>query len=329
MSDLIIKYESDSLEGNSLGTILRTEDTGWVEYCNRQGQLYHATGLSQDLYNIWHADAVNTIASNFENIIKKNVGFLNHLAQVAINEPFMLPLFGIVDPASEYPDLNVGKTRFAAGIMNGYQADDYQMIMFVKEGQQVKNLKNLKELNTTDDFVKLFKMRNVDYEISMTDSAAGDKSAFRFDRSVLRHSIYDKNDQALPHTATGANTINFWSRNISREKIAINVRCTKEVEKLIKPTKIFDARVVHEDPTEWEWSYGRILGAYRESEEPTSHFDTTFNLWLYDVTEPVHLELLIPWANGQHTSFHTKNKKAIFFDTERVTSMQVIGDWVK
>jgi hypothetical protein len=44
----------------------------------------------------------------------------------------------------------------------------------------------------------------------------------------------------------------------------------------------------------------------------------------------VYLELLLPWMTGQFTCCHTKNKKALFFDTSTdVTSMQVVGDWVK
>jgi hypothetical protein len=78
------------------------------------------------------------------------------------------------------------------------------------------------------------------------------------------------------------------------------------------------------------WKNSR--SAYRKTEAPMDHStEPQTHLWLYDVTEPVYVELLLlPWITGQYTCCHTKNKKALFFDTSTdVTSMQVIGDWVK
>jgi hypothetical protein len=110
----------------------------------------------------------------------------------------------------------------------------------------------------------------------------------------------------------------------------LNIRCTPEVEKLIQPSKFFTWDVVHEKAEEWQWSYGKILGAYRKTETPLGYDESQLHLWLYDATEPVYLELLFPWITGQYTCCHTKNKKALFFDTSSdVTSMQLVGDWVK
>ena len=185
-------------------------------------------------------------------------------------------------------------------------------------------------MTSTITFEQIYNLADIDYEITMSDGERGDMTEFKFDSSVLKHSIYDKKDQALPHTQSGGNITGYWNKHIHHDKILLNIRCTPDVEKLIQPSKIFDYTVVHEKPDEWQWSYGKILGAYRKTEEPLRHNESKIHLWLYDITESINLEFLLPWITGQYTCCHTKNKKAMFFDTTSdVTSMQIIGNWVK
>jgi hypothetical protein len=214
--------------------------------------------------------------------------------------------------------------------MNGRTADELNTIAFAPKGQEITQLENIKPLTSTADFEKVYKLADIDYEISMADCLISDPRQFRFDRSVLRHSIYDKKDQALPHTQVGSNISNFWGRHVKKDKIQLNIRCSPETEKLIQPSKIFCWTVVHENASEWQWSYGKILSAYRKTEIPMSDNQSQLNLWLYDATEPVYLDLLFPWITGQYTCCYTKNKTALFFDTSQdITSMQIIGNWAK
>jgi hypothetical protein len=145
---------------------------------------------------------------------------------------------------------------------------------------------------------------------------------------VLKYSIYDKKDQALPHTAIGHTVTSFWDRHVKNERIHLNVRCTAAAAKLIQPSELFKTYITVEPDNEWQWSFGKILGAYRKNEGANQFDKIQINLWLYDVTEPVNLELLLPWMGGQFSACHSKNKKALCFDTSTdPTSIAIVGDW--
>jgi hypothetical protein len=83
---------------------------------------------------------------------------------------------------------------------------------------------------------------------------------------------------------------------------------------------------VIEKPGEWEWNYARLVGAYRKNDSPIKKTD--LYLWLFDIEDPVNLELLLPWVQNDYTCFYSQNKKSVLFDTTDVTSMDIIGNWV-
>ena len=329
-AELTIKYVVDSIEGNSLSTSITGPESGWVEHCNQYGQLFYADAVSKEFYKKCHQQAINIIAKNSLNDNKKNLGFINHLSNILINDEFVFPMFGVIPVGATELKITTGLTRLVANIMNGRTASELKTVVFVPKGQKATQLEDAKPLTSTADFEKIYNLADIDYEIGMSDAATGDMSEFQIDRSVLKYSIYDKKDQALPHTQTGATISSFWAKHIKKEKLHVNIRCTPEVEKLLQPSKMFTWNVIHEKAEEWQWSYGKILGAYRKTEAPLNWDESRIHLWLYDVTEPVYLELLLPWMTGQYTCCHTKNKKALFFDTSGdVTSIQIIGDWAK
>jgi hypothetical protein len=329
-AELTIKYVVDSIEGNSLSTSIIGPEFGWVEYCNQHGQLFYADAVSKEFYEKCHQQVIDIIVKSVVKEDKKNLGFINHLSNILINDEFVLPMFGVIPVGGTQPKITTGLTRLVASIMNGRTASELKTVVFVPKGQELTQLQNAKPLNSTADFEKIYNLADIDYEIGMSDAVAGDMSKFQIDRSVLKYSIYDKKDQALPHTQTGSGIPNFWAKHVKKDKLHVNIRCTPEVEKFLQPSKMFTWNVVHEKADEWHWSYGKILGAYRKTEVPVSWEDSRIHLWLYDITEPVHLELLLPWMTGQYTCCHTKNKKALFFDTSAdVTSIQIVGDWCK
>lgn len=330
-AELAIKYLVDSIEGNSLSTTITGEDSGWVEYCNRKGQLIYSDTFSKEFYQKCRQQAIDIISESLSASNKKQLGFINHLSTVLLNDDFVLPVFGVVlADNNNQLEITSGSTRIIARMMNGCTTQEFKTVAYAPNEQIVTELENAERLTSTKDFVKIYNLDDIDYEVEMTDSVQGDMRHLRFTRSVLKYSIYDKKDQAMPHMQAGANIINFWDKHIKKEKISINIRCTAEVEKLIQPSKIFNVNVIYEEPETWAWSYGKILGAYRKSETPINWDQPRIHLWLYDITEPVNLELLLPWVTGQYTACHTKNKKALFFDTSGdITSIQVIGDWVK
>lgn len=329
-TDLQIKYTADSIEGNSLSTSITNPEHGWVEYCNQHGQLFFADAVSEEFYQKCHEQVIDRIADYILTQDKKRLGFINHLSTVLLDDDFVLPMFGVVPLGENKLEITTGFSRLIASIMNSRKAHELKTISFAPKSHEITQLKNAKPLTSTDMFEKIYNLADVDYEIAMLDSPSNDMTKFRFDRSVLKYSIYDKKDQALPHLQTGSSILLFWDRHTKNNKIKLNVRCTPEVEKLIQPSKFFTYNVVHEKENEWQWSYGKILSSYRKTEEPLGYNDSRLHLWLYDVTEPVYLELLFPWISGQYSCCHTKNKKSLFFDNSvNCTSIQIIGDWVK
>lgn len=328
MSELKITYTVDSIEGTSLSTTFTGKGKGWVEFCNKQGQLFFADAVSKEFYKQCHQRVIENIVQCIQTADRKGMGFIHHLSTVLLNDEFVFPMFAVIQ--NKKLEITAGSTRLIASVLNGRSNHELKTVVFAGKGQTVLHVENVSTLDSTDNFEKIFNLKDIDYEIVMYDHPNGDMSEFRFDRSVLKHSIYDKKDQALPHTNLGSNIFGFWAQHLKSDKLLLNIRCTPAVEKLIQPSEIFDYNIIHENDDEWHWSYGRILGAYRKTEAPMAYNQSQIHLWLYDVTKPVYLELLIPWVTGQYTCCHTKNKKALFFDTStEVTSMHIIGNWVQ
>jgi len=326
MANLSIKYVVDFIDGNALSTTINQENYGWVEYCTQHGTLYWGT-VTQDWLQSNKITVLSTISQYALNSDKKNLGFINHLANAALNDNFVMPFFGITDSAGDVK-LTCGHARLAASFLNGRQAKDLKIVVFAVKGGTAPKIQNAKPVLTTAEFEEIFNLRDIDYEISMSDCVEGNGTALEFTRAVLKYSIYDKKDQALPHTGIGNVVTNFWDRHGKNEKIQLNVRCTAAAAKLIQPSELFKTHITVESDNEWQWSFGKILGAYRKNEGANLYDKIQVNLWLYDVTEPVNLELLLPWMGGQFSACHTKNKKALCFDTSTdPTSIAIVGDW--
>jgi hypothetical protein len=326
MANLSIKYVVDSIEGNALISTNNKKNYGWIEHCNQYGTVFWGT-VTQDWLQSNKITVLSTIAQYALDSDKKNLGFINHLANAALNDNFVMPFFAIADSAGNIK-LTCGHARLAASFLNGRQAKELKIVVFVFKGGAAPKIQNAKSLLTTAEFEQVFDLQDIDYEISMSESDQGDGTELEFTRAVLKYSIYDKKDQTLPHTQIGLSVINFWDRHIKDDKINIIVRCTAEVAKLIQPSEIFKTNIVVEPDNEWQWSFGKILGAYRKSEGPNLYNKTQLNLWLYEVTKPVNLELLLPWVGGQFSACHSKNKTALCFDTGvDPTSIAIVGDW--
>ena len=246
-AELTIKYTTDSVEGKSLSTILTGEGNGWVEFCNQRGQLFFADAVSKDFYKKCHQQAIDTIIECMQTVDRKKLGFIHHLSTVLLNDEFALPMFAVMQ--DNKLDITTGTTRLIASILNGKSWRELKTVAFARKGQTVSQLENVKPLTSTSNFEIIYNLKDTDYEIVMSDHPSGNMSEFRFDRSVLKHSVYDKKDQALPHTQLGSNIIGFWGKHVKGGKLLLNVRCTKDAEKFIQPSEMFEYNVIHENRT--------------------------------------------------------------------------------
>ena len=316
-----VSYRSDSETGKTFSTEFDGNQFGWVEYCLTKGDLYICRGLDIDLSATWCNQAIIEIKRDLVNSNHPRLGFVQHLCQVQQREQFLMPLFATVD-AHGTLKLGAGRSRFLSLMCNGSQVD--QLVILVPKGYQAAWLHTARPLASTAEFDKLLGLEYLDYEITLEEQH---DALPVFCRSVIRHSIYDKQDQALPHINAGLMVYNYWQRHIKNYgKINLQIRCTESVAKLIQPSELFQCNIVIEKPGEWEWNYARLVGAYRKNDSPIKKTD--LYLWLFDIEDPVNLELLLPWVQNDYTCFYSQNKKSVLFDTTDVTSMDIIGNWV-
>jgi hypothetical protein len=324
-----IKYVVDSIEGSSLVTTAAGPDHGWVEYCNQRGQLVYVDSVNEEFYKKCQQQVINLILKYIIVKNQKQLGFIHHLSSILLNDQFVMPMFAVLPAGATDPKITTGISRMIAAIANGRGKHEFKTVIFVPKTQSWSHLKNAKCLDSTQHFETVYNLKGVDYEISMNDNINEDSTHLTFDRSVLKYTIYDQKDQALPHTLSGARVLNFWSRHTKNNKIDLNIRCTPEVEQLIQPSKIFNYNITIEDPQQWQWNIGQTLNAFKKNNVPVDWEKSSLHLWLYDIGEPIHLELLLPWITENNTCYQTKNKKALFFDNSGdFTHIQTVGNWV-
>jgi len=325
MSNLEIIYNTSQKENNTLSISTNSEDSGWVEYCQKYGKIFDTSGVDRALYNTWQNNLVTELRQCLDEGNIKKLGFIHHMALAMLTEEFIFPLFISDTDSSVDPKVTCGTTRLAASILNGVNPDHLKSVVYSTLQSPSPKFRKYKEITTTKEFDKQYWLNDIDYRIAMTDTSDNTGKNLQITESILRYSVYDKKDQALPYLAQGNNILQYWNQTLHEEitKIAINVHCTEKVAELIQPSLLFKPKIIHELESEWHWSYGRLLGAYADKDKG----QTNFNLWVYDIETPLHLDLLFPWVDGAHTCCHTKNKKVIFFDTSRTTGIQIIGDW--
>ena len=329
MSNLEIVYNTSQKEKNTLSISTSADDSGWIEYCQKYGKVFNSVGVDRELYDTWRLNLITELRQCLDKNNIKKIGFIYHLAHVMLTEEFIFPLFVSDTDSATDPRVTCGTTRLSASILNGVDPGQIKSVVYSTSPSPNKRFKNYKEIATTKDFDKQYWLNDIDYRISMSDTNDSTGKNLQVDESMLKYSVYDKKDQTLPWLSQGNNVIQYWNRTLNEDttKIVVNVRCTEKVAELIQPSLLFDLKILYEPEHEWHWSYGRLLGAYQPTDTPRPKGHTNFNIWIYDIENPLYLDLLFPWIDGTHTCCHTKNRKIIFFDTSRTTGIQIIGDW--
>jgi hypothetical protein len=317
-----LNYRTDSRKGPSLSKTSATE--GWVEYLNTLGQVYYFPQIDSMLYSSTQQYLINRWPKDLQDN-SNLIGWIQHLAQQRCVDDFVLPICGSIDPASGVKSVQCGNSRLAASIICGVLPDKIPMIAFSKSRMHIPPPAEL--LQSTQQFNKLFNLDNVDYQIecSVTDSLE-----VSFSASILRHTIYDVPDQPIHHQIANANCKSFWERfQQPNKKYKIQIHGTSQTKSFIKPSDHFEINYIEHDSTEWEMSYGMMLGEFDKGTR-SSVFRPELQLWLYDITELVYLELMIPWMSSPKNFYKTQNEKVVIIDNEfKSNGMQIIGNWAK
>lgn len=317
-----IKYLTDSDQGSELQKISKAQ--GWVEYLNTLGQVYYFSELSQQYYESRRQSLIDNMPSYKLNHGGTDyLGWIHHLAQQRLLDKFVLPVFGSVDTVTGLR-VQCGNSRIDASILCGIAPKDIPMIAFSASRAHIGA--SAERLQSTQQFNDIFKLDSVDYQVTFTES---DLSEITFINSILRHTIYESSLETSTHySADTFDCISFW-RNFQTDnsQLEIQIHCTQETRSHIIPSELFKIEYMNKNSSEWEISYGMMLGAFNKQSQNTK---SKLQLWLYNVTEPVNLELMIPWMSSRHNFYKTQNEKAVIINGENQSNgLQIIGNWVQ
>lgn len=320
----IIKYQTDSTKGPEFQMISRSQ--GWVEYLNTLGQVYYLPQLSQEYYNSRRQILISSMPSYTANINAVDyLGWIQHLAQQRLLDKFVLPVFGSINTDTML-HVQCGNSRIDANIMCGLGPEEIPMIAFSSSRMHIAP--PAERLQSTQQFNDIFKLDNIDYKL-VFDSP--DSAKITFLNSILRYTTYeDSFETTTRYSVDTFDCMSFWKKFQSKDsQFKIQIHCTPETRSHVVASNLFKVEYIDKKASEWEISYGMMLGAFNK-EFRNAKSIPTLELWLYDVTEPVNLELLVPWMSSQHNFYKTQNDKAVIIYGDQVAQgLQVIGNWVK
>ena len=324
------RYRTDHKKG-SLFTQTSTSQS-WVEHLNTLGQVYYVPQMGnliyesekqvrrQHLHTIFGAN-FHADTENFDFLVDDPATYLagiRHLAQIRMVENFVLPIFAGYNPDVNQLSIQCGHTRMMACLMCSIPQEKIPMIVFLKHNQHVPAL--AQPVQSTQHFSDLFDLDQTDYELTYN---IDDAENVIFCTSVLRHTIYEIPAQ---HREVGNNNYKkFWTRfRQLNNKFKIQIHCTAHTRSFVGESDIFEIEYVEKNSHEWQLSYGILLGAFDKPQ--TAHLQ----LWLYDVTEPVHIELMMPWMLEGKNFYKTQNSKAVIIINDgRADSCELIGNWLQ
>ena len=121
-------------------------------------------------------------------------------------------------------------------------------------------------------------------------------------------------------------SMDFYRKFIIKQRISVEIHCTSELATLIPSSdETFDVVIVPEPKESWQFSYSKFVGAYQLNQSDQQRIQ----IWVFDIIEPLNLEVLMKHLNPVYSSFMTKNQKVVVFETSRITSTHQIENFVK
>jgi hypothetical protein len=322
------RYRTDHKSGSDWTQTSTTQK--WVEHLNTLGQVYYVPQMGDLLYErekqvrrqhlsiIFGAD-FHADTENFNFLVNAPATYLagiRHLAQIRMVEHFVLPIFAGINLDVNQLSIQCGHNRMTACLMCGIPQEEIPMIVFLKHNQHVPAL--ARPVRSTQQFSDLFDLDQTDYELNYH---IDDAENVIFCTSVLRHTIYEI--PALDRKKIETNYKKFWNRfRQPNNKFKIQIHCTAHTRSFVGESDIFEIEYVEKNPHEWQFSYGMVLSAFDSNAQ--------LQLWLYDVTESVHIELMIPWMVEGKNFYKTQNSKAVIIINDgRADSCELIGNWLQ
>jgi hypothetical protein len=247
-------------------------------------------------------------------------GKLRILAQVRLNEKFVMPLFA--SQKNHSIKMTCGWTRLIACLVNGIEANDIPMILLAKDTPKSDGWQ---KIESTQQFVELFNLADIDQNIGIQV----DDGVPEVGNSIILYSIYgstSKSDTNTHYHRASKKVSDFWKKFISdtNNKIDITISCTEDTKALIQPSDYFNISYNITQPLEWQFSFGKMTGARQDKSQ-----SNRLHLYLFDIVEPVNLNLLLVWPTEDYGTFYSQNHKSILIDMDHESTFVIIGNWVQ
>lgn len=291
---------------------------GWVEYLLETSDIYFQFGLTEPQYQHFLPAVLDKIKSFYLDQDVKLMSLLRHLVIERMDHKFSLPLF--VDHR-QGNIITCGNLRFSANVLAGVLPSEMPtVIQTEKNSLQPSELSHL--ITGTD---QLDELSGIDQYEFLLDFSQGSHPVVL--SSVLTNSIYYKDPTSESFSSDGLKIFEFWNKFTQDGLINLTVSCNVATRDLIK----FDPKIWNVTYSQLEhngFGFGQILEKFAEQKTPG------LNLYVYNISEPLYLEYLLPWGHSNIVWSHTLNKQVHLFETTRGAAtacwpIQAMGNFVK
>lgn len=304
--EIFYLHKTDNLPHYCADKELHTVDrsVGWVEYLLQTSDVYFAQGLTTQQYQDFLPTTLQTIKTFYHNKEYKFMSLLNRLSNERLEQPFSLPLFSDVRRGSLF---TCGNVRFTANVLCNIDPANIPVV-FQTEKHSPGPGGLAQQITSTDQIHALANLDQCDFRLDFSQEATPVVL-----NSVLRNTIHEADPTRDSFLYNGSCIFEFWRRFTHNGLINLTISCSNHMRELISF-----------DPTIWNitfcnlehsgFGFGQILGKIKNSENPGLH------LYVYGISEVLHLEYLLPWVHKKNVWFHTLNKQIHLFDTSREPS---------
>ena len=198
------EFRTDQVDGSLISIHYR--DIGWVEHFKKYGHIWIADTPTLKLHQTWVQDSINHIVQQYTQ--KSNViGLIQHLAQIRLDQPFIMPLFVKVG-STDNLTISAGNCRRDAYVLNRTPAKEIPAILYSSSDTPPQGFGNVRKLETTKEFEDTFKLKDIDYRLSV----AVTDNDYVVVSSVVRHTIFDRRSIESLHVQAAASCLAFWER---------------------------------------------------------------------------------------------------------------------
>lgn len=306
-----VTFRQETNGDHSITTV--ANNAGWVEHVTRSTNLWWCEHPDKKTVDHWQKLTRTRIADLVLDQTQSMdaLGQIQELANERLRGPFILP------PICRGAIIDTGMSRLSAEFACGTPAEQIKIIYADSKAPQ-QSFAHVEPVTSTNDFNKIFELSAIPYKIVWEQS----DNNIRFVNTILPHTVYDvaKHDRFFPDKTN--QILNFWNKfkNPQTSAIKISINCTGESRELINYNpQLWDITWNIQNADSWAWSYAQIM----EQQKP-EFYRREVNLWVYNITTPLCIDFLIPWAKHDANMYFSTNKKYVMFDnTARSSSMEI------